>query len=84
MSGPPQRIVGYRAKKNSLPIDLARERGALRWQEFWEPVHPEPGGRIVLEPGSPSVISGAEWADVSFPGFFDLLRSLGAEVELVA
>ena len=50
VSGPPQRIVGYRAKKNSLPIDLARERGALRWQEFWEPVHPEPGGRIVLEP----------------------------------
>ena len=49
MSGPAESIVGYRAKKNSLPIDLARE-GALRWQEFWEPVHPEPGGRIVLEP----------------------------------
>ena len=31
---------------------------------------------------SPTVISGAEWADVSFPGFFDLLRSFGAEVEL--
>ena len=50
VSGPPERIVGYRAKKNSLPIDLARQRGALRWQEFWEPVHPEPKGRIVLEP----------------------------------
>ena len=37
-----------------------------------------------LAADSPSVISGAEWADVSFPGFFDLLRSLGAEVELVA
>jgi dCTP deaminase len=49
VSGPAESIVGYRAKKNSLPIDLARE-GALRWQEFWEPVHPEPGGRIVLEP----------------------------------
>jgi 3-phosphoshikimate 1-carboxyvinyltransferase len=36
-----------------------------------------------LAADSPSVISGAEWADVSFPGFFDLLRSLGAEVELV-
>ena len=48
-SGPAESIVGYRAKKNSLPIDLARE-GTLRWQEFWEPVHPEPGGRIVLEP----------------------------------
>jgi dCTP deaminase len=42
-------IVGYRAKKNSLPIDLTRV-GALKWQDYWEPVHPERGGRIVLEP----------------------------------
>jgi dCTP deaminase len=49
VSGPAESIVGYRAKKNSLPIDLARG-GALRWQEYWEPVHPEPGARIVLEP----------------------------------
>jgi dCTP deaminase len=42
-------IVGYRAKKNSLPIDLTRV-GALNWREYWEPVHPERGGRIVLEP----------------------------------
>src|SRR5271167_307878 len=33
-------IVGYRAKKNSLPIDLTRP-GALRWQDYWEPVRPE-------------------------------------------
>jgi dCTP deaminase len=46
---PAESIVGYRAKKNSLPIDLTRA-GSLRWQEYWEPVHPEPGGRIVLEP----------------------------------
>jgi dCTP deaminase len=49
VSGDGERIVGYRAKKNSLPIDLT-QAGILRWQEFWEPVHPEPGGRIVLEP----------------------------------
>jgi len=49
VSGSAESIVGYRAKKNSLPIDLTRV-GALRWQEFWEPVHPEAGGRIVLEP----------------------------------
>ena len=42
-------IVGYRAKKNSLPIDLTRV-GALKWRDYWEPVHPERGGRIVLEP----------------------------------
>jgi dCTP deaminase len=49
VSGPAESIVGYRAKKNSLPIDLTKV-GALRWQDFWEPVHPERGGRIVLEP----------------------------------
>jgi dCTP deaminase len=49
VSGPAERIVGYRAKKNSLPIDLTHV-GALSWRDYWEPVHPERGGRIVLEP----------------------------------
>jgi dCTP deaminase len=49
VSGPSERIVGYRAKKNSLPIDLTRP-GTLDWREFWEPVHPERRARIVLEP----------------------------------
>jgi dCTP deaminase len=49
VSGTTEAIVGYRAKKNSLPIDLTRV-GALRWRDYWEPVHPEQGGRIVLEP----------------------------------
>jgi dCTP deaminase len=49
VSGSEESIVGYRAKKNSLPIDLTRI-GALGWREYWEPVHPERGGRIVLEP----------------------------------
>ncbi len=49
VSGSTQSIVGYRAKKNSLPIDLTRV-GALKWRDYWEPVHPEKGGRIVLEP----------------------------------
>jgi dCTP deaminase len=49
VSGSSESIVGYRAKKNSLPIDLATI-GSLRWRDFWEPVHPEQGGRIVLEP----------------------------------
>jgi dCTP deaminase len=48
-SGGPESIVGYRAKKNSLPIDLTRV-GVLRWQDYWEPVHPEAKQRIVLEP----------------------------------
>ena len=48
-AGPADRVVGYRAKKNSLPIDLGAIR-RYRWTDFWEPVHPEPGSRIVLEP----------------------------------
>ncbi len=35
-----------------------------------------------LAADSPTTITGAEWADVSYPGFFSLLRRLGAEVEL--
>jgi dCTP deaminase len=49
LSGPEDRTVGYRAKKNSLPVDLSRIR-AYRWSDYWDPVFPEPGGRIVLEP----------------------------------
>jgi dCTP deaminase len=48
-SGGTDNTVGYRAKKNSLPIDLTKV-GALRWQDYWEPVHPEAKQRIVLEP----------------------------------
>ncbi len=49
LSGPDDRIVGYRAKKNSLPVDLSKIR-AYRWTDYWDPVYPEAGGRIVLEP----------------------------------
>jgi dCTP deaminase len=49
LSGPTDRIVGYRAKRNSKPIDLSRKH-AYRWTDFWDPVRPERGGRIVLEP----------------------------------
>ena len=49
LSGSEDRIVGYRAKKNSLPVDLSRIR-AYRWNDYWDPVYPEAGGRVVLEP----------------------------------
>ena len=29
---------------------ISTKVGALRWRDYWEPVHPERGGRIVLEP----------------------------------
>src|SRR5271155_4525459 len=40
VSGSAQSIVGYRAKKNSLPIDLTKA-GALSWRDYWGAVHPE-------------------------------------------
>lgn len=49
LSGARNRIVGFRAKKNSLRLDMSRS-GHYWWRDFWEPVHPERGGRIVLEP----------------------------------
>jgi dCTP deaminase len=49
LSGPTDRVVGYRAKKNSLPVDLSKIR-AYRWTDYWDPVYPEAGGRVVLEP----------------------------------
>src|SRR5262249_39098263 len=59
LSGPSDRIVGYRAKKNSLPIDLSRIR-AYRWSDFWAPVSPEAGTRIVPEPEIFSLLLPAE------------------------
>jgi dCTP deaminase len=59
-------VVGYRAKKNSLPIDLTQS-GQLRWQDYWEPVYPESGGRIVLEPEVFYLLLSAE--GVSIPPF---------------
>jgi dCTP deaminase len=61
-----EETVGYRAKKNSLPIDLTQTE-QLRWQDYWEPVHPESGGRIVLEPEVFYLLLSAE--GVSIPPF---------------
>lgn len=47
-SGPADRVVGYRAKKNSHRIDLDERN--YRWTDYWEPVYPEAESRIVLEP----------------------------------
>ncbi len=49
LSGPHNRVVGYRAKKNSNRLDLSQLRH-YRWRDYWEPVMPEAGGRIVLDP----------------------------------
>jgi dCTP deaminase len=41
--------VGWRARKNSRLLDLTLI-GAHDPDDFWEPVHPERGGGVVLEP----------------------------------
>ena len=67
VSGEEDSIVGYRAKKNSLPIDLTG--GArLKWRDYWEPVNPERGGRIVLEPEVFYLLLSAEGVSVP-PGY---------------
>lgn len=49
LKGPRRRIVGYRAKRHSHRLDMSKLRH-YQWRDYWEPVHPEAGGRIVLDP----------------------------------
>ena len=49
LSGPHNRVIGYRAKKNSNRLDMSL-LSHYRWRDYWEPVYPEAGGRIVLDP----------------------------------
>jgi dCTP deaminase len=45
----PEQVVGYRAKRTSLPLDLSSIR-TYRWTDYWDPVLPESDGRVILEP----------------------------------
>lgn len=49
LQGPRDRLVGYRAKKNSMPLDLTRGE-KYTWRDFWDPVFPDEGARIILDP----------------------------------
>jgi dCTP deaminase len=49
LSGPHNRVVGYRAKKNSNRLDVSL-LAHYKWRDYWEPVYPEAGARIVLDP----------------------------------
>lgn len=59
LAGDRNRIVGFRAKNASLRLDMS-EIGHYWWRDFWEPVYPEPGGRIVLQPESFYLLLSAE------------------------
>ena len=72
ISGHPENIVGYRAKRNSLPIDL-EHIGRLKWQDYWDPVHPERGDRIVLEPEVFYLLLSAEGVSIPPPYAAEML-----------
>jgi dCTP deaminase len=72
ISGPVENVVGYRAKRNSLPVDLA-SRGSLKMQDYWEPVHPEKGNRIVLEPEVFYLLLSAEGVSIPPPYAAEML-----------
>jgi dCTP deaminase len=67
LAGPHDRVVGFRARKNSLRLDMSQV-GHYPWRDFWEPVYPEPGGRIVLEPDIFYLLLSAEGVCVP-PGY---------------
>jgi dCTP deaminase len=67
LSGPHNRTVGYRAKKNSNRLDMSR-LAHYKWREYWEPVTPESGARIVLDPEVFYLLLSAEGVSVP-PGY---------------
>ena len=51
LSGDRAQVAGFRSKRNSRVLDMA-QIGSYDWRDFWEPVYPERGGHIILEPES--------------------------------
>jgi dCTP deaminase len=51
LSGDRAEVAGFRSKRNSRVLDMA-QIGHYDWRDFWEPVYPERGGHIILEPES--------------------------------
>ena len=49
LQGDPDRVVGYRAKKNSMLLDLSTVSG-YRAEDFWEQVRSDRQDRLILEP----------------------------------
>ena len=49
LSGDADKVVGYRAKKNSMLLDVSAVAG-YEPDEFWEPVRSDNRGRLILEP----------------------------------
>ena len=65
LSGGADRVVGYRAKKNSALLDLSGV-AAYDPQDFWERVRSDQGARLILEPEEFYLLVSRE--GVSIPG----------------
>jgi dCTP deaminase len=57
------RPLGYKVKRNSRPLDLSAEY-AYGWRDYWEPVHPDAPGRIILEPETFYLLLSAEGVSI--------------------
>ena len=49
LAGAPGAVAGYRARKNTPPIDL-RALGTLPVSDYWEPIAPSDERPVILEP----------------------------------
>ena len=56
-------FVGYRAKRHTGVVDLAR-RGGYAVEEFWEPIAARPDGSLVLDPGEFYILASKEAVQV--------------------
>ncbi len=52
-------VIGYRAQKHTDPIDVDRI-GAYDPQDYWEPIHARPDGRLILDPGEFYILASHE------------------------
>ncbi len=55
----PGATIGYKSKKNSHVVDLAK-RNHYNIEEFWEPVHRNKKGTLILEPEDFYILSSKE------------------------
>jgi dCTP deaminase len=56
-------LIGYRARRHSAVIDLDRI-GHYDAQAFWEPIHAEKGGGLILDPGEFYILASKERVSV--------------------
>ncbi|MGJ3263817.1 MAG: 2'-deoxycytidine 5'-triphosphate deaminase, partial [Salinarimonas sp.] len=55
----PDRLVGYRAKRHTALVDVDAA-GAHRTQDYWEPLHADGAGALILDPGQFYILASKE------------------------